>query len=105
MPHSHTHLLVHTIFSTKDRRPTITPEIAPDLHAYIGGIVREMKSAAIIVNGTADHVHSLLRLRPDTSVSECMRIVKANSSRWIHEKWPNMRRFAWQTGFAAFSVS
>jgi putative transposase len=64
-----------------------------------------LKGAALIVNGMPDHVHALLRLRPNGNLSDCMRVVKTNSSRWIHDKWPERRRFAWQTGFAAFTVS
>ncbi len=105
MPHSYSHIAVHTIFSTKDRLPTITADIASDLHAYIGGIVRELGGVALIVNGMPDHVHALVRLPANLSVSDGMRVVKANSPRWMHQKWPAKRKFAWQTGFAAFSVS
>ena len=59
----------------------------------------------MLINGTADHVHLLLRLPPTVSVSEAMRVLKTNSSRWIHEKWKSRRAFGWQIGYAAFSVS
>jgi REP element-mobilizing transposase RayT len=74
-----------------------------DLFAYLGGIIREMKGSALIVNGTADHVHMLIRIRPVQAPAEIARVVKANSSRWVRDKW-NMN-FAWQTGYGAFSVS
>ena len=61
--------------------------------------------AALIVNGTPDHVHMLVRMPTLCSVAEMVRVVKANSSRWVHEKWPNHRYFGWQTGYGAFSVS
>ena len=102
MPHSYSTLLVHAVFSTKDRARTMNDKLRPDLFAYMGGIVREIGGTARIVNGTDDHVHMLLSLAADTSVSECLRLVKANSSRWIHERCPS---FAWQTGYGAFSVS
>jgi REP element-mobilizing transposase RayT len=70
---------------------------------YLGGIVREMHGTALIINGTADHVHMLVRIRPVQAAAEIARIVKANSSRWVKEKWKV--RFAWQTGYGAFSVS
>jgi REP element-mobilizing transposase RayT len=101
--HTASNLVLHLIFGTKARRPLIVPEIRSDLFAYLGGIVREMKGTAFIVNGTADHVHMLIRIRPVHSVAEIARVVKANSSRWAREK--GNRDFAWQTGYGAFSVS
>jgi len=103
LAHTAGNIVVHLIFSTKGRRPLITSEVRDDLFAYLGGIVREMQGAALIVNGTADHVHMLLRIRPAHSVAEVARVVKANSSRWVHGKWNT--DFAWQTGYGVFSVS
>lgn len=96
-------LVIHLIFSTKVRQPLITPEIRLDLFAYLGGIVREMRGTALIVGGTADHVHMLIRIRPVQAAAEVARVVKTNSSRWVHEKWNT--QFAWQNGYGAFSVS
>lgn len=107
MSHTSGNLVLHLIFSTKGRQPLITPEIRTDLFAYLGGIIGEMQGTALIINGVADHVHMLIRIHPAQAVAEVARIVKTNSSRWVHEKWPHNRnvRFAWQTGYAAFSVS
>ncbi len=105
MSHTYSNLLVHVIFSTQERRASITPEIEADLLAYIGGIVRRLRGKALAVGGTNDHLHLLLRLPQDASVADVVRIVKANSSRWIHEKWPKRACFSGQTGYAAFSVS
>ncbi len=105
MAHTFSNLLVHAIFSTKDRLPFIQAEMKPDLLAYLGGILREMRAFPMILNATEDHVHILVRLPAETAPAECMRVVKTNSSRWVHEKWPEHRRFGWQTGYAAFSVS
>ncbi len=96
-------IVVHLIFSTKQRVPLITPEIRPDLFAYLGGIVREMGGTALIVNGIADHVHMLIRIRPVHSIAEIMRIIKTNSGKWIHRK--GHAKFAWQSGYGVFSVS
>ncbi|MGH9581230.1 MAG: IS200/IS605 family transposase, partial [Terriglobales bacterium] len=93
------------IWSTRERKPLIEPELKENLFAYLGGIVREMKGKALIVNGMHDHVHLLVELPPAVSVAELMRVAKANSSRWIHETRPGHSGFAWQTGYAAFSVS
>jgi putative transposase len=96
-------LVLHLIFSTKHRQPLITPEIRTDLFVYLGGIIREMRATALIINGTADHIHMRIRIRPVQAAAEIARVVKANSSRWVSEKWDIP--FAWQTGYGAFSVS
>ena len=101
--HTHGNILLHLIFSTSGRRPLIEPAFRPDLHAYLGGIVRGIDCTALIVNGTADHVHMLVRIRPAQSASEVARLIKANSSGWVRERWRS--DFAWQTGYGAFSVS
>jgi len=81
----------------------LKPNFRPDLFAYLGGIIREMGGTALMINGTADHVHMLVRVRPAHSPAETVRVAKANSSRWVHEKWNS--DFAWQTGYGVFSVS
>jgi putative transposase len=96
-------IVVHLIFSTKQRLPLITPEIRSDLFAYLGGIVRKMDGAALIINGVADHVHMLIRIRPVHSIAEMMRIIKTNSGKWIHRK--GHTKFTWQSGYGVFSVS
>ncbi len=105
MAHTFSNLLVHVIFSTKDRLPLIKDEIKADLLAYMGGILREIRVFPMVLNATEDHIHMLVRIPPETAPAECMRVVKTNSSRWVHEKWPDRRTFGWQTGYAAFSVS
>ncbi len=105
MAHTFANLLAHVIFSTKDRAPFIDAELKPQLFAYMGGIIRECNGTALKVNGTADHVHLLLRLPPSVSIAEAMRVLKANSSRWVHDRWPSHSAFGWQTGYGAFSVS
>ena len=105
MAHTFTNLLAHVIFSTKDRKPYLDADLRPDVLAYLGGTVRQLKGKALIVNGTSDHVHLLVSLPPFVSISEVVRILKANSSRWIHESWASRKKFAWQEGYGAFSVS
>jgi putative transposase len=102
---SHTcgNILLHFIFSTAGRRPLIAPAFRDDLFAYLGGIIRGMQANALIVNGTADHVHILARVRPAQSAAEMARVIKANSSGWVRGKWK--ADFAWQKGYGAFSVS
>jgi putative transposase len=103
MSHTFGNILFHLIFSTHQRRPLIKPEFQSELFAYLGGIIRELHGTALIINGTADHVHMLVRIRPAHAAAEIARVVKANSFRWIHEKWSS--DFAWQTGYGVFSVS
>jgi REP element-mobilizing transposase RayT len=103
MSHTSGNILLHFIFSTRGRRPLLKPNFRPDLFSYLGGIIREMGGTALIINGTADRVHMLVRVRPAHSPAEVVRVAKANSSRWVHEKWNS--DFAWQTGYGVFSVS
>jgi putative transposase len=105
MPHSFVSLLVHIIFSTKNRLPQLSPELAARLFPYMGGIIKERNSAALIINGPADHVHLLLSVPPTESLSDLLRTVKTNTSRWVHEQFPASRGFGWQAGYAAFTVS
>jgi REP element-mobilizing transposase RayT len=105
MAHTFTNLLTHVIFSTKDRVPCIDAELKPELLAYLGGMMREVGGKAYAINGTADHVHLLISLPPTIALSDTMRTMKANSSRWVGGKWSARKSFGWQTGYGAFSVS
>src|SRR5438128_446169 len=105
MGHTYTNLLVHVIFSTKDRLPQLTPDLKPQLFPYMGGIVLEIGGRALAINGPQDHVYLLLILPPALALADGIRTIKANSSRWVHQKWPERGTFAWQTGYGAFSVS
>jgi len=105
MAHTYTNLLIHVTFSTSGRTPLLTDAIRSDVHAYLGGILRELDAAAIAIGGTADHVHLLIRLPANLPLADCLRIAKTNSSRWVKERWPERRSFAWQGGYGAFSVS
>jgi hypothetical protein len=84
--------------------PLIAPNCKPHLHAYVGGIVRELGGKAYVVNGTADHIHLLINLPPSSSLSDAVRVIKTNSSRWMKEQ-KGASKFGWQPGYAAFSVS
>ena len=90
-------MLLHFIFSTERRRPSIKRAFRDDLFAYLGGIVREINGTALIINGANDHVPMLIRVRPAHSAAEIARVVKANSSRWARQK--HSAGFAWQTGY------
>lgn len=105
MPGTYSQLLLHVVFSTKGRAPWITEELADRLYSYIGGIVRAEKGVLYDIGGVGDHVHMYLRWRPDGSISALMRTVKARSSKWVYETYPNLAAFAWQEGYSVFSVS
>jgi len=105
MPGTYSQILLHVVYSTKHRKAWITRDIAERLYPYIGGIVRTEKGVLYDIGGIEDHVHMYLRWRPDASISDLMRVVKANSSKWVHETFPALGDFAWQEGYSVFSVS
>lgn len=105
MPGTYSQMLLHVVFSTRDREPWITADIAERIYPYLGGIVRAERGVLYDIGGIEDHVHMYLRWRPDATVSDLMRTVKARSSKWIHDTFPALASFAWQEGYSAFSVS
>ncbi len=104
MPQSLASILVHLIYSTKNREPFITPEIESELHPYLASVFRAMECPSIIINGTADHVHSLFRLARTVALCDVVEEVKKRSSKWIKTKGPEFAAFQWQAGYGAFSI-
>ena len=102
--HSFVSCLMHVVFSTKERRPWITPDIQDRLWPYLGGIARENKMKALKVGGVEDHVHSLLSLPSTLDIAKAVQLLKGNSSKWIHETFPKLKTFEWQEGYGAFSI-
>ncbi len=105
MPGTYSQILLHAVFSTKYREPSITPQLTERLYPYMGGIVRAEKGVLYDIGGVADHVHMYLRWRPDDLISDLMRTVKSRSSLWMHQTFPGLGGFAWQEGYSVFSVS
>ena len=105
MAHSYTNLLYHLVFSTKNRQTWLSEEMSPRLYEYLGGAIRSEGGIALIANGSSDHVHILAKLRQDKAVADVLRDIKANSSGWIHRTFRELRGFAWQHGYGAFTVS
>jgi REP element-mobilizing transposase RayT len=93
------------VFSTKQRRPLIQEPLREDLYRYVGGIVRGERGVLLEIGGMPDHVHIVAKLHPDEAVATMVRLVKSNSSKWANERPRRGGRFAWQTGYSAFSVS
>jgi putative transposase len=104
VPGTYSQLLLHIITSTKGRKSLISKAVAERLYPYIDGIVRSEKGVLYEIGGVEDNVHMYLRWRPDGRVSDLMRTVKARSSKWMHDTFPELP-FAWQEGYSAFSVS
>jgi len=104
MASTYTCLLYHFVFSTKDRRPWMTPEIRPRLHAYIGKLIANHHAVALAIGGVEDHVHLLVQANQQCGIPEMMRDAKAISSKWVHDTL-HIRDFGWQTGYGAFTVS
>ena len=105
MAGTYSQLLYHVVFSTKRREPWITSDLAARLYPFVGGIVKDERGVLVNINGIEDHVHLLIRWRPDETVSNLMRNVKARSSAWIHSTFPAQSLFQWQEGYGAFTVS
>jgi REP element-mobilizing transposase RayT len=105
MAGTYTNLLYHLVFSTKNRIPRISAELQSDLYEYIGGIIRGEGGTLLEIGGMPDHVHLLVKFKPTKSVSEMLNRIKAKSSKWVNEEKLKMRKFGWQDGYAAFSVS
>jgi REP element-mobilizing transposase RayT len=100
---TYTKLVTHFIFSTRRRTPWLTEDIRPDVFRYMGGIIRNQRCLPFIVNGVNDHVHVLAHVHPNIPVSTLMREVKSASSEYVHRE-KRIATFAWQEGYAAFSV-
>jgi putative transposase len=104
MASTHLSLNCHLIFSTKDRAPIIAPAWRDRLHAYMGGVIRNVDGVPEAIGGVADHVHVLIGLRATARLSDVVRDLKAVSSRWVHGEVGD-RGFSWQEGYGAFTVS
>jgi len=105
MANTFTSLHYHVVFSTRNREPWIKPLIEQRIWAFLGGIARENKMKAITIGGVEDHLHLLLAIPPTLTVSKALQLLKGGSSAWIKQTFPGMRRFGWQDGYGAFTVS
>ena len=105
MSHTCTNVAIHAVFATKNRQPWLSSKSRFRLFAYVVGIIKNLGARPLIVGGHDDHVHLLFVLPAQLPLADLMEKVKANSSKWIHQQSPRLRDFAWQTGYAAFSVS
>jgi len=91
MAHTYTNLLYHSVWSTKNRAPLIDDELKESLFPYLGGIIRGMNGIPLFVNGTSDHVHVFMVLPQTIAVADAIRVIKTNSSGWVHKQWQNRK--------------
>ena len=106
MPQSLAKVLVHIIFSTKNRYPFLVDRsIRREMHAYLGGTCKNLDCPVLIVGGVADHVYILCALTRTLSLAKVIGEMKRESSKWIKTKGGMLTKFAWQSGYGAFSVS
>ncbi len=103
MPQSLVCLPVHFVFSTKGREQWIRDEWAARLYEYVGGIAHAESCQLLAAGGMPDHTHLLVSVGRTVSLADLMRLIKANSSKWIHETFSGLP-FAWQNGYGAFAV-
>lgn len=105
MANTYTQINIHAVFSIKNRENYLTKDFRSRLFEYISGILKNIDQFPLAVNGYKDHVHIFFEFNPSNSISDVMRIVKTNSSKWINESGFVKGKFSWQEGYGAFSYS
>jgi REP element-mobilizing transposase RayT len=105
MANTYSNLFYHIVFSTKNREDFIAPEIEGRVWAYIGGVARKHRMAALQVGGIENHIHALILAPPVIAPSKIAQWIKGDSSKWVHGEFPYIRGFAWQDGYGIFTVS
>lgn len=105
MANTYTQIYIHVVFSVKGRQSLIQKKWKDELFMYISGIAKGKQQKVYAIGGVEDHIHILLSIKPNIALSDLVREIKSNSSKWINEKSLVMGRFEWQAGFGAFSCS
>lgn len=105
MPQSLANLLIHVVFSTKNRETLLTGPVGAEIHPYLAGVLNNVNCPTIQVGGVSDHVHLFFRLARTITISEIVEKVKTSSSKWIKTQGAQYAGFHWQSGYGAFSVS
>jgi putative transposase len=105
MPHSYNKIWIHAIWATKERKPLIRANAEQKVYSFISDQLREQGCPVRIVNGMPDHIHCLFLLSPQKSISEVVKQIKGSSSHYINQNDLLAEKFAWQTGYAAYSIS
>lgn len=105
MANTYTQLYIHIVFAVKARQPLIPKQHKSELHRYIAGIIANRKQKVIQINSMPDHLHILVGITPDITVSDLVRDIKTSATRFINQKRWIASKFMWQEGFGAFSYS
>lgn len=105
MPQSLAQILVHLVFSTKNREALLADDIRDELHAYIGGIVEKQKGTLLKTGSVSDHIHLLIAHPRTCAPSELVQQIKTGSSKWLKTKSAHYSQFHWQGGYGIFSIS
>jgi len=105
MPHSFNKIWIHAIWATKERMPLISGAIEKTVYEFISAQLREQGCPVRIINGMPDHIHCLFLLSPQKSIADAIKQIKGSSSHYINQNNLIVEKFAWQTGYAAYSVS
>ena len=104
MANTYTQLYVHIVFAVKGRTNLISHSWKEEMYKYISGTISNKKQKPMAINGMPDHIHLLVGFNPDCAVSDLVRDIKSNASKWINDKGFAMGKFEWQTGFGAFTI-
>ncbi len=105
MAGTYSQIYIQVVFTVKGRENLISTQWKDELHKYISGIIKAKDQKSIIVNGVADHIHCFIGLKPTISISDLVRDIKNNSSKFVNEKGFVKGKFQWQEGYGAFSYS
>ena len=105
MAGTYSNLIFHIVFSTKNREAIIGSNTEVELYQYITGIVQGEKAGLLKINGTNNHVHLIVKMKPTHSIPDIIKRIKANSSKWMNKHRKINRRFSWQSGYGIFSIS
>ena len=105
MSHSYNKIWIHAVWSTKERQPLMKAEVESQIFSFVSNQLKEIGCPVRIINGMPDHIHCLFLLNPQKSIAEIIKQIKGSSSHFVNQQNVLKEKFAWQTGYAAFSVS
>ena len=105
MPQSLDNVLLHIIFSTKDRASCLNDSVRPALHAYLATVARNAGCECPRVGGVSDHVHLAIQFSRTITIASLVEELKTSSSKWLKTEFSQLTRFSWQRGYGVFSVS
>jgi putative transposase len=105
MPQSLSLVIIHIVFSTKDRRAFLEKELRAAMHSYLATVARNTGCECYRVGGAEDHVHLAIRLSRTLTIADLLEQLKTTSSKWVKTQWPILKDFSWQRGYGCFSIA